>query len=562
MSSTYLRSLIALLFLGLVTAPVAWADDDDDDGDDDAASITEEFSEDLRHAVTLRATRRHQRAWQRIADRNDGVRAAGTPGYDESAEYVARRLSRAGYDVTLQEFTVPFFEEFSDPAFSRVSPLPITYGPPNDASSYFTSILSAAGTVVGEVVPVDIVVDPNTPPNTSTSGCEAEDFLSDPTDPTSPSIVEGKIALISRGTCFFTTKADNAEAAGAIGFIMFNEGQVNRTDAFPINLGAARSFVAFFTTFDIGAQLVDLAENGTEPVIVSMTVDGLSENRPTVNVLADTHNGNPDQTIVVGAHLDSVTEGPGIQDNGSGSAAILELARQLARYDRRADDDDDDDDDDDENPLRNRVRFAWWGGEELGLLGSQFYVDNLTAAEQAEIAMNLNFDMIGSPNFVRFVYDGNGDATPDPDGNPQPGPAGSDHIEQMYLNYFAEQGLPVEPTAFDGRSDYGPFIAPGVDIPAGGLFTGAEVLKTQALADIYGGTVGQQFDPCYHLACDTFDNISLEVFDQMIDAVAHSVAFYASRDDLFAPFDSVVASSGSSLSGGALAHDHDHHPLK
>lgn len=387
MPGTFLRTLIAILFLGLLTAPVAWADNDDDDDDDDGGgNVTEEFSEDLRHAVRLNRVRRHQRAWQRIADRNDGIRAAGTPGYDESAEYVARRLSRAGYDVTLQEFPVPFFEEFSDPEFLQISPIPTTYGPPNDPSSYFTAILSGAGTAEGVVVPVDVVVDPNTPPNTSTSGCEVEDFLSDPNDPNSPSIVEGKIALISRGTCFFTTKITNAENAGAIGFLLFNEGQLFRTDAFPVNLGAARTIPSFFTSFAIGAELAALAEAG--PVVVRMTVDGLSENRPTVNVLADTDNGNPNQTIVVGAHLDSVTEGPGIQDNGSGSAAILELALRLARYDRVGDDDDDDDDG--ESPLVNRVRFAWWGGEELGLLGSQFYVDNLTAEDQAEIALNLN----------------------------------------------------------------------------------------------------------------------------------------------------------------------------
>ena len=150
---------------------------------------------------------------------------------------------------------------------------------------------------------------------------------------------------------------------------------------------------------------------------------------------------------MVGAHLDSVTAGPGIQDNGSGSAAILEIAIQLAEFDE----------DDDSDELLNRVRFAWWGAEELGLLGSTFHVANASQEELDEIAMNLNFDMIGSPNFVRFIYDGDGSDTP------AAGPPGSEHIEQMFINYFVEQGLPVEPTAFDGRSDYGPFIAAGID---------------------------------------------------------------------------------------------------
>ncbi|MDH3376568.1 MAG: M28 family metallopeptidase [Gammaproteobacteria bacterium] len=224
----------------------------------------------------------------------------------------------------------------------------------------------------------------------------------------------------------------------------------------------------------------------------------------TSNVIAETPGGRDDRVVVVGAHLDSVPQGPGIQDNGSGSAAILEIALQMAELDIEP---------------RNKVRFAWWGAEESGLVGSQFYVDNLSKREIKNIALNLNFDMIGSPNFVRFVYDGNGSDTP------LAGPNGSKNIEQVFLDYFINQGLPTEPTAFDGRSDYGPFIAVG--IPAGGLFTGAERIKTEDEVAIYGGTAGEQYDPCYHLACDTFDNISLEALDQMSDAVAHSVLTFA-----------------------------------
>ena len=128
----------------------------------------------------------------------------------------------------------------------------------------------------------------------------------------------------------------------------------------------------------------------------------------------------------------------------------------------------------------------------------------------------LNFDMVGSPNFVRFVYDGDlSDSEPPPGG----APAGSAEIEQLFLDYFAGQGLATEPTAFDGRSDYGPFIAAG--IPAGGLFTGAEGIKTAEEAAIYGGTAGEQYDPCYHLGCDDITNLSVRALDQMSDAAAH-----------------------------------------
>jgi Zn-dependent M28 family amino/carboxypeptidase len=245
----------------------------------------------------------------------------------------------------------------------------------------------------------------------------------------------------------------------------------------------------------------DLAVPG---VTARLAVDAISELRTTDNVIAQTTGGRDDRIVVVGAHLDSVPEGPGIQDNGSGSAAILEIALQMAAMGTEP---------------RNKVRFAWWGAEESGLQGSQAYVDGLTTRAIKNIALNLNFDMIGPPNFVRFVYDGDGSSTE------AAGPNGSSNIEQVFLDYFAAQDLPVEATAFDGRSDYGPFIAAG--IPAGGLFTGAEDIKSDAEAALYGGTAGEQYDPCYHLACDTYDNISLQALDQMSDAAAHAIYTFA-----------------------------------
>jgi Zn-dependent M28 family amino/carboxypeptidase len=224
---------------------------------------------------------------------------------------------------------------------------------------------------------------------------------------------------------------------------------------------------------------------------------------PSSNVIADS-TGRADRTVVVGAHLDSVLEGPGIQDNGSGSAAILELAKQMAELGV--------------NPT-NRVRFAWWGGEEFGLLGSELYVSHLSSRELKDIALNLNFDMIASPNFVRFVYDGDGSATG------TSGPNGSGNIEKVFTDYFATQGLAIDPTPFSGRSDYGPFIDRG--IPAGGLFTGAEGIKTAQQAAVYGGTAGVAYDHCYHQLCDDITNVNHTALDQMSDAVADATLQFA-----------------------------------
>jgi Zn-dependent M28 family amino/carboxypeptidase len=161
----------------------------------------------------------------------------------------------------------------------------------------------------------------------------------------------------------------------------------------------------------------------------------------------------------------------------------------------------------------------WYGAEESGLLGSEFYVAGLSKRQIKDIAVMLNFDMVGSPNYVRFVYDGDGSGTG------TVGPNGSDVVEDVFDDYFASMDVPTEPTAFDGRSDYGPFIAVG--IPAGGLFTGAEGIKTAEQAAVYGGTAGIAYDPCYHQACDTFANRSDTALDEMSDAAAHAVLTFA-----------------------------------
>jgi Zn-dependent M28 family amino/carboxypeptidase len=210
--------------------------------------------------------------------------------------------------------------------------------------------------------------------------------------------------------------------------------------------------------------------------------------------------------VVIGAHLDSVAEGPGINDNGSGTGTVLEIAIQLAKLGI-------------EPP--NRLRFAFWGAEEWGLLGSTHYVDQLDPEELGRIVLNLNYDMLGSPNPVSFVYDGDGSA-----GGPA-GPPGSGEIEAIFAQYFQGEGLPTRPTAFDGRSDYGPFIAEG--IPAGGLFSGAEGLKTPEEAAEFSGTPGEAYDPCYHEPCDDVDNVSEAALDALADAAAHAVLHFATE---------------------------------
>jgi Zn-dependent M28 family amino/carboxypeptidase len=439
--------------------------------------------------VTVEGVRAHQAAFQSHADASGGTRVAGTAGHDLSAQYVADLMLGAGYQVTLQAFEFPFFQELSPAILEQVAPNAVAYvnGVDHTIMQY-----SAAGDVTAPVVATNDLVLPPSPAPSSTSGCELTDF---------PGDTLGAIALIQRGTCTFQQKVLNAEAAGAVGVIIFNEGQVGRTDVLSGTLGAPVNIPVVFVSFALGEALNGLIPSG---LMVRIATDTVSETRTTHNVLAETPGGRSDRVVVVGAHLDSVPEGPGVQDNGSGSAVVLEIALQMAALGIQ--------------PV-NKVRFAWWSAEEEGLIGSAFYVSQLSPREIKDIALNLNFDMVGSPNFVRFVYDGDGSGTG------IAGPNGSKVIEQVFLDHFAGHGLPTEPTAFDGRSDYGSFI--DVGIPAGGLFTGAEGIKTVEQAAIYGGTAGVQYDPCYHLACDTFDNISLEALDQMSDAAAHAVLTFA-----------------------------------
>jgi Zn-dependent M28 family amino/carboxypeptidase len=452
----------------------------------------------LQEAVTVEAVRKHLQAYQAIGDANGKTRAARTPGHESSVDYVAGELGAAGYEPIIQPFVIPTYRINKPASISRLSPDPMEVA----ADQVSTFSASGSGAVTATLQAVDLQLPPSDAPNGSTSGCEAEDFAG---------FVAGNVALIQRGSCNFSAKVNNAETAGAAAVIIFNEGQAGRQDVVTSSAGRLRSFPVVGTSFAVGQDLANSLAAG-EPVTVAVAAWGEMIDVETWNVLAELKGRRQDRAVVVGGHLDSVPAGPGINDNGSGTAAILELAIQMAALGIEPE---------------NTVRFAFWSGEELGLLGSRFYVGNLTPAEQADVMANLNFDMIGSPNFFRGIYDGDGSLG----GDAPDGPAGSGEIEAVFRRFFDGRGLPHDPTAFDGRSDYGPFIANG--IPAGGLFTGAEEEKSERMAERYGGTAGVAYDACYHRDCDTIDNINWEVLDEMVDAVTD--ATYALAMDRYLP---------------------------
>lgn len=485
----------------------------------------------FRKHVTVEGIGEHLDAFQAISDANGGTRAAGTPGFNASVDYIVERTTAAGYNVTVQEFVFPFTGDNSPPVLNRITAPAVTFV---NGIDYASMSYSGSGDSTASVYAVDL----NIGGAVLDSGCQASDFAGFPA---------GSIALVRRGGCTFRLKADNAQAAGAAGIIIFNTtpgtGVINGTLGTP---GVSIPVVG--ASYAVGDNLRNgVTASGATGVTARLKVDAAVENRVAYNVIAETPGGDPSRVVVVGAHLDSVTRGGGINDNGSGSATILEVAEVFAAQEREP---------------RNKLRFMWYGAEEFGLLGSRYYVNNLPQAERDNILMMLNFDMIASPNYVRFVYDGDNSSIPVGPGAAA-GPAGSGYIESMFNTYFASQGLASAPTAFSGRSDYGPFIEVG--IPAGGLFTGAEGVKTAAQAEVYGGTAGVAYDQCYHLACDTIENINWQGLDEMSDAVAHVVLYFSkfkgelpATTTAAAPAGVAPASDEPFDEGPHPQHDHDH----
>lgn len=211
------------------------------------------------------------------------------------------------------------------------------------------------------------------------------------------------------------------------------------------------------------------------------------------NLIAEWPAGDANQVLMLGGHLDSVGEGPGINDNGTGSAGLLEVALTVAEQNLQ--------------PAK-KLRFAWWGAEELGLIGSTHYVENLSDEDRGKIAGYLNFDMIGSPNPGYFMY------------SPDSQPDGSAELQKPINDYFASIDVATEDVEVGGRSDHAAFADAG--IPTAGTFTGAEQTMTAEQAEKWGGTAGEPFDKCYHDSCDTVDNINAEALDRNSDAIAHA----------------------------------------
>lgn len=424
---------------------------------------------------------------QNIADGHDGIRAAGTPGYDASAGFVAQTLRDLGYQVSLDSFTLPLFSEVGEGLIG------IPDGPAFTAGTDFRAMLfSASGDVTARVTAVGFnrAADPAAFAQHSLgTGCAASDL---------PATVRGTILLVQPGPCYRRAQAESAQEAGALAIVIaypqWEPGYVLRPTlltpdgiTIPV-IGATR---------EVGLALDDAAAAAAS---VHLRMTTAIVDRPVANVIADSRGGDPSQVVMLGGHLDSVLDGPGIQDNGSGTMTILEIARRLASV----------------GTPQLHVRFAFWAGEEIGLYGSQHYVGTLSAADRAAIQVYLNFDMLGSPNGGRLVYEDSGAA------------AGSDQVTSLFSSTLRAEGLTSGTIDVSGASDHYSFEQAG--IPTGGLFSGANEIKTSIDAQTYGGTAGALFDACYHRPCDTVDNVDPVLLGQMARTAAYVTGLLAAGE--------------------------------
>lgn len=404
----------------------------------------------------------HMIAFQEIAYRYPGAdghpsRNGGEQGYKTSIDYVARLMTRAGYAVTIQTFTDPYFSVVGTP---RLSEQGATRRQFEIGKDWYVAYNSGAGTLSAPVQPAGGVLIPDTTGH-SQSGCSAADFAG---------FVSGRIALIQRGGCPYTTKVANAQAAGAVAVIVFNEGNApDRVSTPDVEISSVASLPVFAASYALGADLCGQYTRGLAPVLNLDVHTTFDPNRQDYNLIAESRLGDPNHVVVIDAHLDAIF-GAGMLDNASGSTSILEVALKMAK-----------------TPTLNKLRFIWFGGEEIGLYGSWYYVSTLAPADLSHVVFDIDADVTGTPNYVI--------ATADPANSFDAAnfPANVVPASQLgngyFAEYFAKGGLPLVSAPFgnDG-TDSNSFSYFGV--PNSGILTGQGCCKEPSDVSLWGGYIG------------------------------------------------------------------------
>lgn len=423
---------------------------------------------------------------QKIATANGGNRAFGLPGYRASADYVLKEVKKLKHsiDVREHEFVAPF-SQTEEIVFQEVGKEP-----------YYIYGLTYSPSTSDEGLTAPLALGPVGLP-----GCEASGYADQD--------VTGKIVLVQRFRCPDTTtlaaRVRAATAAGAAGVIVYHDVITKPT------AGSLGTFdpVAFrpsgFISQADGEALATRIRAG-ETVNAFFKLKATVEDRKSWNIIAETKGGDKNNIIVIGAHLDSVQAGPGINDDGSGSTVVLEVLKAVSKF-----------------AVRDlKIRVCFWGAEENGKLGSIAYIESLTPAQLSNVRAYLNFDMVGRGYYG--VFDGDGST------HGLAGAPGSDVIEKLFVEYLeGTQKVKTQPAIFTGGSDYLRFMQEGV--PVGGLHTGTGV------AD----------DPCYHQECDTYDNPNPETLTKNGKAAAHVLAILAKDGKKLIPKWTPPATAGAKI---------------
>ncbi|MDT5117285.1 MAG: hypothetical protein QOE30_3024 [Mycobacterium sp.] len=444
-----------------------------------AAPAAPDPGNSLAGKVTADGMFTHLRALQEIANANKGNRAAGTPGYDASVEYVAKTLRSKGFEVS-----TPQFERLHTASEGKPTLTVAGRSFPVDQASLL--VRTPSGGLTGQVVRP-----------TQSAGCAAGDYPA--------ALPKGAIAVVDDSRCSVVDKQNAAVAKGAAALIVISE---------PTGQGAPPTLFnpGYYNQLTVPVAVVGgngAAALGRNPATVRLVLDAENFKVISRNVLAQTKTGAANEVVMVGTHLDSPTDSPGINNAGSGVAAVLETALQLGPL----------------PPVANAVRFAFWGAEENGLNGSMDYVFGLDNEQLNDIAMYLNFDMLGSPNPGFFTDDGDQSGPAGPGVPSADVPEGSAGIERTLAGYLNLAGRRPADMPLNTRTDYHAFLAAGV--PVGGMNTGASQVKTTVQGRLWGGQTGVAFDPNYLSGRDTVDAINREALAVMGAGVAYAVGTYA-----------------------------------
>ncbi|KAK6199475.1 aminopeptidase yscIII transferrin receptor [Scheffersomyces amazonensis] len=451
-------------------------------------------TEELQSLISEKGLKKRAKVLYDIAKGSIGkyghpTRVIGSPGHWGTIGYIKSEIYKLGgyFNVDTQSFNA------IDGQVNSYSLLIDGIQPKSLLALALTPPTPQGNPVHGDLVLVD------------NFGCAPEDYPS--------SLTKGNIVLVQRGECSFGDKSIKAGQAGASGLIIYDKEPLHGTLGTPTGDEVATVSI---TEKDAAPYIKKLTEDPTFKFETTLYVDSVIRNISTLNVIAETKYGDHDNVVSLGAHSDSVAEGPGINDDGSGTISLLEVAEKLTKF-----------------KVNNAVRFAWWAAEEEGLLGSDYYANSLSPEENAKLRLFMDYDMMASPNYEYEVYDANNVDHPN----------GSGTLKDLYIDWYVKHGLNYTLVPFDGRSDYVGFIDNG--IPAGGIATGAEGLKSSKGVAKFGGVAGEQFDQCYHQLCDDLSNPDYEAWVINTKLIAHSVATYAKSFDDFPIRDTIITSSNS-----------------